>query len=121
MLIRRSTVALLLLAQGLGLLHLALESHTEGSAGEQHDVSQLRDDAHHSQAPHVCAPEGDALAPAGIDCAVIAAFHAPALITAPAFITCAAPEPTPAPVSVRVETPPQDALSRAPKSSPPAV
>lgn len=121
-LIRRSTVALLLLAQGLGLLHLALESHTAGATGEQLDVSLLHDDAHHSQAPHVCAPEGDAaLAPFGVECAVVAAFHAPAVISVSHFTSYAAPELPPARALVTFETPPQDVLARAPKSSPPAV
>lgn len=121
MLIRRSTVALLLLAQGLGLLHLALESHTAGDAGEQLDLSALRDDAHHSQEPHLCAPEGDAaLAPVTAGCAVVAAFHAPALISTTPFTSCAAPELPPVRALVTFETPPQDVLARAPKSSPPA-
>lgn len=122
MLIRRSTVALLLLAQGLGLLHLALESHTDGATGEQLDVSLLRDDSHHSQEPHICAPEDDsALAPNALECAVVAAFHAPAVISAAPFTSYAAPELPSVRALVTFDTPPQDVLARAPKSSPPVV
>lgn len=122
MLIRRSTVALLLLAQGLGLLHLALESHTDGAAGEQLDVALLRADEHHSQAPHVCAPEGDAtLASRPLECAVFAAFHAPVVLSALGVTSCAAPQLPVVRAFVTFETPPQDVLARAPKSSPPAV
>ncbi len=122
MLIRRSTIALLLLAQGLGLMHLALETHAEGSSGEQLDVSRLHDDAHRTREPHVCAPESDAsFAQPVTDCPVLAVFQTPALISPVTFVARVTPEFSPVRSRSTFETPPQDVLSRAPKSSPPAA
>jgi len=121
-LIRRSTVALLLLAQALGLLHLALESHTEGTAGEWLDSAQLHGDAHHGDAPHLCAPENDAqLASSTPSCAVMAVWLTPAMITVGSIELHTQQVELTARTVLRDAADQQDALSRAPKNSPPAA
>lgn len=122
MLIRRFTVALLLLAQGLGLLHVALESHTEGTAGEWLDAALLHEDAHHGDAPHLCAPENDAqLAPSTPSCAVMAVWLTPAMISAAVLEIHSQQAEVTTRTVLRDAADQQDALSRAPKNSPPAA
>lgn len=112
----------MLLVQALGLLHLAVETHTLGEDGSIHDVAQLIEDAHESNDPHLCSPEADShLAPLINECAVLATWRAavetqPLISTLPLLISTA----TSFTAVTRTHTP-QDVLSRAPKSSPPAV
>ncbi|MGV3619884.1 MAG: hypothetical protein ACO1OB_03650 [Archangium sp.] len=119
---RALVAALLLLVQGLSLLHLAVETHTVGQDGAVHDTVSLLADAHDSTDPHLCAPEEDGhLAPMSTGCAVVASLRtvveSQALTTvvvarnvSPQFV---------APLVVHVAQ--QDVLSRAPKLSPPAA
>ncbi len=112
----------MLLAQALGLLHLAVDTHTLGEDGSIHDVAQLIEDAHESNDPHLCSPEADShLAPLLNECAVLATWRAavevqPLIISLPSLATTATSF-----TAVAHTRAPQDVLSRAPKSSPPAV
>ncbi|PZR13291.1 MAG: hypothetical protein DI536_13480 [Archangium gephyra] len=119
---RAFVTALLLLVQGLSLLHLAVETHTLGQDGAIHDIPSLLADAHDSTDPHLCAPEADAhVAPLSTGCAVIASWRAAVEAPTPVSVELAVtapPRSTPLPVMHVAQ---QDVLSRAPKLSPPAV
>lgn len=119
---RAFVAALLLLVQGLGLAHLAVETHTVGRDGAMHDVAQLLADTHDSNDPHLCAPEEDGhLAPGSTGCAVLASWRA--ALEAPASSPLhPGGASQPAPVTPhRTPAAQQDVLSRAPKLSPPAA
>lgn len=119
---RAFVAALLLLVQGMGLLHLAVETHTLGQDGAIHDIPSLLADAHDSTDPHLCAPEEDGhVAPMSTGCAVVASWRAAAELPTLSTLTVtlhSAQSPA-APLVAYIAQ--QDVLSRAPKLSPPAV
>ncbi len=117
---RVTVAALLLLVQVCGLAHLTLETHALGSDGALHDVAQLLEDAHDANEPHLCAPERDThVATPSAGCAVVASWRA-AVESQPSPVTLHPTTQHALPVAPTARpAPPQDVLSRAPKSSPP--
>lgn len=111
--------ALLLLVQVLGLGHVALARHTINENGAVVDVEPLLLETHDEEAGHLCAGDVGIHADAPDHCLVLAGFAAPSLV----------------PLAVALPHTPQalftglhsssfsfeqlDALSRAPKASPP--
>lgn len=111
--------ALLLWVQLLGLGHVLLAEHTLSEDGGVVEVAPLLAERHLDRGGHLCADEG-ALREAGpADCLVLSGLRAPGLPT-PAVAGGVAPETlaqgltSPAQVCLQF-----DALSRAPKASPP--
>ncbi len=111
--------ALLLLVQVLGLGHVALGRHVLSDSGALVDVAPLAAEAHDDLREHLCAGDVAIHADAPEDCLVVASWSSPSLVTQ-------SPVPREARGSsttglagrwfVEVQL---DALSRAPKASPP--
>lgn len=111
--------ALLLLVQVLGLGHVALARHTLSENGSVVDVAPLAAEAHEEDEEHLC--EGDVAihADAPDDCLVLAGWSAASLVTPPAAIRRAQQPVVRAPKNTSFVAVQLDALSRAPKASPP--
>ncbi|MDP2273856.1 MAG: hypothetical protein Q8N23_36200 [Archangium sp.] len=111
--------ALLLVLQVLSLGHVALARHTLSETGSVVDVAPLTADAHEDEEGHLCAGEMAIHADAPDDCLVVAGFAAPSLLASAVSLGR-----TNAPLVSGISTPQLvavqlDALSRAPKASPP--
>jgi len=123
--LRAVVSALLLLVQALGLGHLALAEHTVGEAGAQLEVAlegaSGTAEVHSESAPHVCASDGVVHDDAPLACMVVAAWTAPSATTPRALLGVAARADAGCVTSASVVPPQFDALSRAPKASPPRV
>ena len=116
---RAMVSALLLVLQVLGLGHVALARHTLSENGSVVDVLPLTTETHEDEEGHLCAGDVAIHADAPDDCLVVAGFAAPSLLASAASLgRTNAPHvsgiSTPQLVAVQL-----DALSRAPKASPP--
>ncbi len=117
--LRAFVSALLLLAQVLGLGHVALGRHVLSDSGALVDVAPLAAEAHDDFREHLCAGDVTIHADAPEDCLVVASWSAPSLLT-PSFVWLerrdASSTRLAVPSFVAVQL---DVLSRAPKASPP--
>ena len=117
--LRAFVSALLLLTQVLGLGHVALGRHVLSDSGALVDVAPLAAEAHDDFHEHLCAGDVTLHADAPEDCLVVASWSSPSLVT-PSLVlrqTRGSSHPQLAALSfVAVQL---DALSRAPKASPP--
>ncbi|MDP2269582.1 MAG: hypothetical protein Q8N23_10855 [Archangium sp.] len=116
---RASVSALLLVVQVLGLGHLALSEHSLGEGGEVVDAVALHADAHSEDTAHLCGT-GDATLPDDAEtCAVFATWRSSSVVDRPSSFTLPAGSPRLEVSSFSVDAVQFDALSRAPKASPP--
>ncbi len=111
--------ALLLVLQVLGLGHVALARHTLSETGSVVDVAPLTAEAHDDEEGHLCAGDVAIHADTPDDCLVVAGFAAPSLLASVVSLgrtqtPLVSGLSTPRLVAVQL-----DALSRAPKASPP--
>lgn len=110
--------ALLLLLQALGLGHLAFAPHTLGERGELVDVAAQAGEVHHEQRSHLCSGDATVRADAH-DCLVVAGWSTPSLLGSRGGVRLALRPAAPGFATSSVVTVPIDALTRAPKASPP--
>jgi hypothetical protein len=111
--------ALLLLVQVLGLAHVALDRHTVSGTGAIVDVVPLATETHEADEDHLCAGDLAIHAEAPRECLVIAVWSSPSVVTEPVALSSTA-QLTPSGIPSASSAAPQfDALTRAPKASPP--
>lgn len=111
--------ALLLLAQVLGLGHVALGRHVLSDSGALVDVAPLAAEAHDDLREHLCAGDVAIHADAPDECLVLASWSAPSLLTASLSLRQRLGSSAALPDGVSDVAVQLDALSRAPKASPP--
>jgi hypothetical protein len=111
--------ALLLLVQVVGLGHVALTRHTVSDTGSIVDVVPLATETHDADEDHLCAGDLELHADAPSDCLVIALWSSPTIVSESASLSWSHQL---ALVGIAREARAAwqlDALSRAPKASPP--
>lgn len=118
---RAFVAGLLLVVQVLGLGHVALARHTVSESGAIIDVAPLATETHEGDDDHLCAGDVAIHADAPDDCLVVATWSAASLVAPQVSL-----RHTPDVFVGGITSPPLvaaqlDALSRAPKSSPPQV
>ncbi len=111
--------ALLLCVQMLGLGHVALARHTLSESGSLVDVAPLASEQHDDQDGHLCAGDVALHADAPGDCLVLAGWSAPSLLATPVSLRRVSIELITGIRSSSFIAVQLDALSRAPKASPP--
>jgi hypothetical protein len=111
--------ALLLLVQVLGLAHVAFDRHTVSETGAIVDVVPLATETHEGDEDHLCAGDVAIHAEAPADCLVIAGWSAPSLLTEATSLSWSHQLAVVGISSEARAAPQLDALSRAPKASPP--
>jgi hypothetical protein len=111
--------ALLLLVQVLGLGHVALARHTLSANGGLVDAMPLASEQHDDQDGHLCAGDVTIHADAPDDCLVLAGWSSPSLLTAAVSFRHGPAELISGIRSASFVAVQLDALSRAPKASPP--
>lgn len=111
--------ALLLVVQVVGLGHVALTRHTVSDTGAIVDVVPLATETHEGDEDHFCAGDAELHAEAPGDCLVIASWSSPSVLSEPLAFR-STPHLALAGIAGEAQAAPQlDALSRAPKASPP--
>ena len=118
--LRAFASALLLLVQVLGLGHVALGRHVLSDSGALVDVAPLAAEAHDDFREHLCAGDVTIHADAPDDCLVVASWSSPSLVTPSSLVLRHAGRSRAPQLAGRSFVEAQlDALSRAPKASPP--
>ena len=116
---RAMVSALLLVLQVLGLGHVALARHTLSENGSVVDVTPRTAETHEGDEGHLCASEETIHADAPDDCLVVAGFSAPSLLVS-AVSLGRSTDPLESGIrTTQLVAVQLDALSRAPKASPP--
>lgn len=118
---RAFVAALLLVVQVLGLGHVALARHTVSETGAIIDVTPLATETHDGDEDHLCAGDVELHADAPADCTVVASWSAASLLAPPLSLRHTPGASVGGITSLPLVAAQLDALSRAPKASPPQV
>lgn len=117
--LRAFVSALLLLVQVLGLGHVALDRHTVSDTGSIVDVVPVATETHEGDEDHLCTGDLELHAETPTECLVIAGWSSPTVLSKPLALS-STHELALVGISSEVRAAAQlDALSRAPKASPP--
>lgn len=116
---RAMVSALLLVLQVLGLGHVALARHALSENGSVVDVAPLTAEAHQGDEGHLCAGDVAIHADAPDDCLVLAGFAAPSLLGSAVSLGRTQHPLVSSIRTAQLVAVQLDALSRAPKASPP--
>ncbi len=110
---------LLLVVQVLGLGHVALGRHTVSDTGSIVDVVPLATETHEADEDHLCSGDLELHAEAPTDCGVIAYWSSPTIVSEAAALSWTHQLALVGIAREARAVAQLDALSRAPKASPP--
>lgn len=105
--------------QVLGLGHVALGRHVLSDSGALVDVAPLATEAHDDFREHLCAGDVTIHADAPEDCLVVASWSSPSVVASPLVLRHLAGSSLTQLAAASFVAVQLDALSRAPKASPP--
>ena len=117
--LRAFVSTLLLVVQVLGLGHVALTRHTVSDTGSIVDVVPLATETHDADEDHLCSGDVELHADAPTDCGVIAYWSSPTIVSESAALSWTHQLALVGIAGEARAAAQFDALSRAPKSSPP--